>query len=166
MSKILIVDDDQLIVSALSIRLRIEGHDILTAYDGATAVEQARRHHPALIIMDINLPFSNGMRAVRQIRDATGIAETPVIFLTASKVPALRQQAQTLGAVGFLEKPYEADELVALVRHVLTAPISPSPASPSSSSSPMSPISSDPSNRPEASTQPATSQGGSERTKG
>lgn len=119
MSKILIVDDDKLIVSALTIRLRAEGHDIVSAYDGTTAVDQAKANKPDLIIMDINLPFSNGLRAVRQIRDSTGVSETPVIFLTASKVPALRAQAESLGASGFLEKPYDADELIALVRTAL-----------------------------------------------
>jgi DNA-binding response OmpR family regulator len=126
MGKILIVDDDKLIVSALSIRLKAEGHEIEAAYDGPSAVQIAKTHAPSLIIMDINLPFSSGLRAVKQIREATGSAKTPVIFLTASKVPALREQAIALGAAGFLEKPYDANELVALVRQTLVAPISPS----------------------------------------
>jgi len=125
MSKILIVDDDKLIVSALSIRLRAEGHDILGAYDGTTAVEQAQGSSPDLIIMDINLPFSNGLKAVRQLREIPKLAGTPVIFLTASKVPALRKQAEALGAAGFLEKPYDADELLALVRTALQPQITP-----------------------------------------
>jgi CheY-like chemotaxis protein len=116
MGKILIVDDDKLIVSALSIRLRAEGHETLAAYDGTSAVEQVKAHAPSLIIMDINLPFSSGLRAVKQIREATGASQTPVIFLTASKVPALREQAIALGAAGFLEKPYDANQLAVLVR--------------------------------------------------
>jgi len=116
MGKILVVDDDKLIVTALSIRLRSEGHEVLTAYDGTAAVELARIHALSLIIMDINLPFSSGTRAVRQIRDVTGSSETPVIFLTASKIPGLRDQAKALGAAGFLEKPYDADELITLVK--------------------------------------------------
>ena len=126
MGKILIVDDDKLIVSALSIRLRSEGHETVVAYDGPSAVELAKTNAPSLIVMDINLPFSSGLRAVKQIREATGSAKTPVIFLTASKVPALREQAIALGAAGFLEKPYDANELVALVRSALVASISPS----------------------------------------
>jgi CheY-like chemotaxis protein len=85
-----------------------------------------KSHAPDLIIMDINLPFSSGLRAVKQIREATGSAETPVIFLTASKVPALREQAIALGAAGFLEKPYDANQLAVLVRVALAEPISPS----------------------------------------
>ena len=125
MGKILIVDDDKLIVSALSIRLKAEGHEIVSAYDGPSAVQIAKTHAPSLIVMDINLPFSSGLRAVKQMREATGSAKTPVIFLTASKVPALREQAIGLGAAGFLEKPYDANELVALVRQAIVAPISP-----------------------------------------
>jgi DNA-binding response OmpR family regulator len=119
MSKILIVDDDKLIVSALSIRLRAEGHDIVSAYDGTSAVEQAKGTDPDLVIMDINLPFSSGLKAVRQIREVEKLAHVPVVFLTASKVPALRKQAESMGAAGFLEKPYDADELLALVRTAL-----------------------------------------------
>lgn len=126
MGKILIVDDDKLIVSALSIRLRAEGHETLAAYDGTSAVEQVKAHAPSLIIMDINLPFSSGLRAVKQIREATGASQTPVIFLTASKVPALREQAIALGAAGFLEKPYDANQLAVLVRAALAEPIVPS----------------------------------------
>ena len=126
MAKILIVDDDKLIVSALSIRLRAEGHETVAAYDGASAVEQVRTHAPSLIIMDINLPFSSGLRAVKQIRESTGNSEIPVIFLTASKVPALRDQAVALGSAGFLEKPYDANQLVALVRQAIVDPIAPS----------------------------------------
>jgi two-component system, chemotaxis family, chemotaxis protein CheY len=125
MSKILIVDDDKLIVSALSIRLRAEGHEIRSAYDGTTAVEEAKFAHPDLIIMDINLPFSSGLKAVRQIREGTSMKETPVIFLTASKVPALRKEAEAMGAAGFLEKPYEAEKVLALVRTALAARIVP-----------------------------------------
>jgi two-component system chemotaxis response regulator CheY len=125
MSKILIVDDDKLIVSALSIRLRAEGHDIVSAYDGTSAVEQAKGSTPDLIIMDINLPFSSGLKAVRQVREVEKLAHIPVVFLTASKVPALRKQAEAMGASGFLEKPYDADELLALVRTALQPQITP-----------------------------------------
>ena len=125
MAKILIVDDDKLIVSALSIRLRAENHEVVVAYDGPAAVEKAKSQAPDLIVMDINLPFSSGLKAVKQIHEATGSSRTPIVFLTASKVPALREQAMALGAVGFLEKPYDANELGALVRQAIAAPIAP-----------------------------------------
>jgi two-component system chemotaxis response regulator CheY len=130
MSKILIVDDDKLIVSALSIRLRAEGHQVRSAYDGASAVEEAKFSQPDLIIMDINLPFSSGLKAVRQIREGTSLKDTPVIFLTASKVPALRKEAEAMGAAGFLEKPYEAEKVLTLVRTALAPRIAAVPRSP------------------------------------
>jgi two-component system response regulator VicR len=119
MSKVLIVDDDKLIVSALSIRLRAENLEVLCAHDGAEAVLKAKSSRPDLIIMDINLPLSSGLKSVHQIREALGSSDTPVIFLTASKVPALRAQAEAMGAAGFLEKPYEARKMLALVRSAL-----------------------------------------------
>jgi CheY-like chemotaxis protein len=123
MHKILIVDDDKKIVTALSIRLRAEGYEVVAAFDGPTGTEAAIRQHPALIIMDISLPFSNGLRTVRQIQRASGMAETPVIFITASKLPGVREQADALGAAGFFEKPYEANELLALIHQLLEQPV-------------------------------------------
>ena len=123
MHKILLVDDDKKIVTALSLRLQNEGYQVVPAYDGTAAVEASAREPFSLIIMDINLPFTNGIRAVRQMKEIAEQASTPVIFITASKVPALREQAIALGAAGFFEKPYEPKEILAKIRELLGDPV-------------------------------------------
>ena len=123
MHKILVVDDDKNIVKALTIRLQAAGYGVVPAYDGTAALQAAEREHPSLIILDVSLPFASGLRVARQLQEASGRADTPLIFITASKVPGLRDQAQRLGAVGFFEKPYEADAVLELVRAQLEQPI-------------------------------------------
>jgi CheY-like chemotaxis protein len=64
MHKILVVDDDKKIVAALTLRLQDAGYEVVAAYDGTSAVEASARERFSLIVMDINLPFTNGVRAV------------------------------------------------------------------------------------------------------
>jgi DNA-binding response OmpR family regulator len=123
MHKILVVDDDKKIVAALSLRLQNEGYQVISAYDGTAAVELSSRQRFALIVMDINLPFTNGVRAFREIKKQANQADTPVIFITASKVASLKTQAEELGAAGFFEKPYEPAEILARVRELLGDPV-------------------------------------------
>jgi len=123
MQKILVVDDDKKIVAALSLRLQNAGYEVAAAYDGPSAIETCARERFALIVMDINLPFTNGVRAVRQIQSTAEQAGTPVIFITASKLPSLRDQADSLGAAGFFEKPYEAAEILKRIRELLGDPV-------------------------------------------
>ena len=117
MHKILVVDDDKKIVAALSLRLQNAGYEVAAAYDGPAAVEACARERFSLIVMDINLPFTNGMRAVRQMN--VDPSKTPVVFITASKLPSLRDQAESLGAAGFFEKPYEPREVLDRIRQLL-----------------------------------------------
>ena len=123
MHKILVVDDDKKIVAALTLRLQNAGYEVVSAYDGTAALEATSRERFSLIVMDINLPFTNGMRAVRQMKEAAGQSGTPVIFITASKLPSLRDQADSLGAAGFFEKPYEPAEILKRVRELVGDPV-------------------------------------------
>ena len=123
MHRILVVDDDKKIVVALSLRLQNEGYEVVAAYDGPTAVEIAARETFSLLVMDISLPFSNGIRSVREIKEMADQADTPVIFITASKLPGLREQAEAVGAAGFFEKPYEPAEILARIRELLEEPV-------------------------------------------
>ena len=123
MHKILVVDDDKKIVAALTLRLKNEGYEVANAYDGTSAVELSSREKFSLMVMDINLPFTNGVRAFREIQKQPNQKDTPVVFITASKMPALRAQAEELGAAGFFEKPYEPTEILACIRELLGDPV-------------------------------------------
>jgi CheY-like chemotaxis protein len=120
---ILVVDDDRKIVDALTIRLRSEGHTVIAASDGEAAVDLARSRKPSIVVVDLAPPIEEGLEKVRGILDATGSPDTPVIFITASKVPQVRERAVAFGAAGYLEKPYEAKDLLALIRKALAGAV-------------------------------------------
>jgi DNA-binding response OmpR family regulator len=116
--KILIVEDDQKIALALALRLRAAGYETSTAFDAVGGISEAMRFRPDLVLLDVSLPAGSGFTVAERMRSATP-AFTPIIFLTASKQPGLQERAQELGAVGYFEKPYEAEALLTAVhQHV------------------------------------------------
>ena len=117
--KILIVEDDQNIAKALSIRLKSAGYEVTVAPDAMTGVAAARKLQPDLALLDISLPAGNGFTVAEKIRELVATA-TPIIFLTASKQLGLRQEAYRLGAA-FFEKPYDAEELLGAIRYAFAA---------------------------------------------
>jgi CheY-like chemotaxis protein len=119
MKRILIVEDDKKIVTALSVRLKAAGYETVAAFDAALAMGQALKSQPDLVLLDISMPGGNGFTVAERLQNSLVTAGTPFIFLTASKQPALRQKAMDLGAAGFFEKPYDADKLLAAIQKAL-----------------------------------------------
>lgn len=117
-SKILLVEDDEKIVKAVSIRLKSQGYEVVTAFDAVMAMAKAMEHHPDLVLLDISMPGGNGFTVAERLQNSS-LAGIPIIFLTASKEPGLRDRAKELGAVGYLEKPFETQELLAVIQQAL-----------------------------------------------
>jgi DNA-binding response OmpR family regulator len=133
MKKILVVEDDVRIASALQIRLVKEGYETILAHDAMQATMEAACHRPDLILLDIGLPGTNGLELAVKFKQAAGIRQVPIVFLTASKDSRLRLKAMELHAAGLLEKPYDGEELIATIRFALgeTATMrAPAPAAP------------------------------------
>jgi DNA-binding response OmpR family regulator len=114
MKKILIVEDDKSIAMALGIRLKSHGYEVAIAPDAVTGVNSALKLRPDLILLDISMPAGSGFSVAERLQLLLPTI-TPFIFLTASKQPGLREKAKELGAVGFFEKPYDAEELLAAI---------------------------------------------------
>jgi DNA-binding response OmpR family regulator len=126
-NKILMVEDDRQIVRALTLRLQYAGYEVIQAFDAVSGVEAVIQHQPDLILMDIILPGGSGLIAAKKIQNT--VSNLPIIFLTASQRPGLRQQALALGAAGFLEKPYDPRELLNTIQNALTAAVAKAPGS-------------------------------------
>jgi DNA-binding response OmpR family regulator len=122
--KILIVEDDPNIAKALAVRLSALGYQAILAYDALSAMNMAVHSGPDLVLLDISLPAGNGFAVAEKIQTVLP-RKTPIIFLTASKQPEYRKWAQELGAVGFFEKPYDSEKLLAAIRQALgeSAPV-------------------------------------------
>jgi two-component system phosphate regulon response regulator PhoB len=118
MKKILIIEDDVKICAALRVRLGAAGYEIAAAQDGFSGLKMTMTFKPDLILLDIMMPVGMGFSVAERLKDL-GLSEIPIIFITASKRAGLRKMAERLGAAGFFEKPYDADELVAAIDLIL-----------------------------------------------
>jgi CheY-like chemotaxis protein len=118
MKKILLVEDDRRIRTALVARLRAAHYEVVAACDPVYATMMVAAHQPDLIIADIFMPVMKGLTFVRQLK-GMGLHSPPVIFITASQQEGLWESAMRLGAAGFFEKPYDPNRLLATVAHTL-----------------------------------------------
>jgi DNA-binding response OmpR family regulator len=122
MKKILIIEDDQKTALALAVRLKAERYATWIASDGIRGMQLARRQQPDLILLDIGLPGGNGFDLAETLKLCPETRDIPVVFLTASKDRRLLDRVIRLGAAGFLEKPYDAAELLVLIQFALDRP--------------------------------------------
>ncbi|MFO0692674.1 MAG: response regulator [Polyangiales bacterium] len=109
---ILVVDDDPALRRALSRILRTEGHAVIEAPDGPTAVALTREHMPSLVVLDAAMPGMDGEMVLEAFRDHVG-AVPPTVLLTGSRNEQAR--ATEVGAVLGLCKPFQVEELLGVV---------------------------------------------------
>ena len=114
--KILVVDDEKLLVKGMKFNLENEGYQVECAYDGAAAVELARNGQFDLIILDVMMPEVDGLEACMRIREFSNV---PIIMLTAKSEDADKLMGFECGADDYLIKPFNILELKARVRALL-----------------------------------------------
>ncbi len=115
MKRILVVEDDKKIAKAMTIRLEASGYDVAVAHDAVIATTTARNFLPDLILLDIMLPGGNGLMLSERFKEIDHMVDVPIIFITASKRPELKQKAMKLGAADFIEKPFDSSHLLCSV---------------------------------------------------
>lgn len=121
--RVLVVDDESSITELVSLGLRYEGFEVLSAADGRGALRAVREFEPALVILDVRMPDIDGFEVCRRMR-ADGIW-VPVIFLTARDATEDKVAGLTIGGDDYLTKPFSLDELVARVRAIVRRAIGP-----------------------------------------
>ena len=114
--KILVVDDEELLVKGIRFNLQNEGYEILTGSNGLDAVEKARENKPDLIILDVMMPEMDGMTACARIREFSNV---PIILLTAKTDDMDKLMGFEHGADDYVTKPFNILELKARVRALL-----------------------------------------------
>lgn len=117
--RLLVVDDDPGLLLAVSETLRAEGYDVKTARRGAEALVIVAQSLPDLIISDIRMPGMDGYQLVKNLRSNTRTRLVPIVFLTAKDETADRIQGFRTGVDAYLTKPFEPEELVAVVVGIL-----------------------------------------------
>ena len=114
--RILVVDDEKLLVKGMKFNLENEGYEVDCAYDGASAVELARNGRFDLIILDVMMPELDGLEACMRIREFSNV---PIIMLTAKSEDAAKLMGFESGADDYLTKPFNILGLKARVRALL-----------------------------------------------
>jgi len=126
--KILVVDDNEVIVKTISLKMKSAGYEVVTALDGTEAVAAVRKHRPDLIVLDISFPPDiggvpwDGFRIIEWLRRVDESTKIPIIVITGGAGSQDKERSLAMGAVGFLQKPLDHDELLKLIRATLGAP--------------------------------------------
>ncbi|HEY1024882.1 MAG TPA: response regulator [Sphingobacteriaceae bacterium] len=118
-SKILVVEDEELMLKSLEFRLKKDGYQVFAAKDGVNALELIKEHQFDLIITDIMLPFVGGLEIVSKVKTDPATKNTPVIVLSAVGLENVVLEAFQLGADDFITKPFNLSELsIRVKKHV------------------------------------------------
>jgi two-component system chemotaxis response regulator CheY len=118
---VLTVDDASTMRKMVSFTLRGAGHDVLEAADGADALAVLRTRAADLIITDINMPNMDGIELTRRLRASTSYSRTPILLLTTESDPGKKAEGRAAGATGWIVKPFNQAQLLAIVAKVLPA---------------------------------------------
>ena len=123
--KILVVDDNEIILKTISLKLQGAGYQVITALDGAEAVTAARKETPDLVLLDISFPPDvggvewDGFRIMEWFRRMENVKKTPVIVITGGDDAKDKDRAVAGGAVAFFHKPIDHNDLLKVIRAAL-----------------------------------------------
>ncbi len=114
--RILVVDDDPAMVGAITALVGTEGHQVVTAYDGLTAIRRYREETPDIVLLDLAMPGPDGFNVIGQIR---ALGPAPVIVVSGESAETAKVRALQLGADDYLTKPFGRAELLARIAAVM-----------------------------------------------
>lgn len=114
--RILLVEDEKKLASFIEKGLQQEGYNVSVSHSGSTALEMAASHKFDLILLDIMIPGQNGFEVLKSLREFS--IETPIIFISALNEREHIVKGLDLGAVDYIKKPFDFEELKARVRNV------------------------------------------------
>ena len=120
--RILIADDDPQILRALKVTLRARGYEIITADDGAQALEMAASHRPDLVMLDLGMPKLDGVEVIEGLR---GWTQVPILVVSGRSDAADKVDALDAGADDYVTKPFAIDELLARIRALTRRVVNP-----------------------------------------
>ncbi len=118
---VLCADDDEDILALVALQLEQAGCSVLTAGDGATAVELVRARRPEVVVLDVMMPRGGGLDVLRELRADPSLARVRVLLLSARVQDGDVEEGLAAGADAYLAKPFRARELVERVQALLDA---------------------------------------------
>lgn len=121
MTRILIIEDNDMNRDMLSRRLIRRGYEVLIAVDGETGIEMAREHRPDLVLMDMSLPVIDGWEATRRMKADGSLAQIPIVALTAHAMASDQADAMKAGCDDYDTKPIDLPRLLGKIEALLPA---------------------------------------------
>lgn len=118
-ARVLICDDDPLLLELMEFRLRAKGYEVIKAVDGAEALEKAQQEAPDVVVLDAMMPKVDGLEVLARIKGDPTLSDTPVVMLTARKGQKDIVSALDKGADDYLVKPFIPEELLARLARLI-----------------------------------------------
>ena len=119
MTTILVAEDERDIRELIAFSLRYGGFEVEEAVNGIEAIEKARKLRPDLIIMDVRMPKKTGYEACQELKESNETKDIPIVFLSAKGQEAEIKQGIELGAVDYILKPFETEQLPKRMAEIL-----------------------------------------------
>jgi len=113
--KVLVVDDDESIISLIKAKLESKGLELSTANDGNSALRKIRKEHFDLVILDVKMPFFDGIEVVRQIRLDEKLRNIPIIILSGASFDANKEAVKELKINSYITKPFDSNLLISTI---------------------------------------------------
>ncbi|HEX2949659.1 MAG TPA: response regulator [Armatimonadota bacterium] len=118
--KILAVDDERHIVRLIQVNLERAGYEVVTAYDGREALKKIEEEQPDMVVLDVMMPYMDGLETLKQIRSNPAHRNLPVIMLTAKAQDQDVFRGYSQGVDIYLTKPFNPMELLTFVKRIFT----------------------------------------------
>lgn len=118
---ILSVDDSASVLQMVKLTLTGGGYQVVQATNGAEGLAKARAGGIDMVLTDLNMPVMNGIAMIRELRRLPQCTGMPIVFLTTESAANMKQEAKAAGATGWITKPFQQDQLLAVIRKVLGA---------------------------------------------
>ena len=120
MKTILTVDDSASIRQMIKLTLAGAGYQVVEAGNGAEGLSAAKASPVNMVVTDLNMPVMDGLAFIREMRKLPAYKGVPIVFLTTESDSGIKQQAKEASATGWITKPFQQDQLLAVVKKVLS----------------------------------------------
>ncbi len=118
--RVLIVDDEAVIVRLLQVNFRLEGFEVETSLRGDEVLDKVRSFRPDVVILDVMMPGVDGWEVCRRLKGDDDVRDVPIVLLSARAQDEDRDRGYALGVAAYVTKPFDPARLVALARRTLS----------------------------------------------
>lgn len=117
--RVLICDDDPVILRLLQVNLELEGYEVLSAHNGEEALQIATAEHPDLVILDIMMPKLDGYQTCERLKADDDTKDIPVVFVSAKAQQSDIEKGKSYGVADYLTKPFDPTDLIEIVERLV-----------------------------------------------